>query len=282
MNSHDLIHDLKQKYDKLAANKGDLLKIILETELAETVYNSNAIENSTLTLKETEQIIAQEIVKRPSLREIYEARNLAMVMENITQKGELTKDVILTWHKMLLTGINDFIAGRFRANEEYVRIGYYIAPAPEHLDLAFTSFLTDYQNNFDGYFLDKIAKFHLEFENLHPFNDGNGRIGRVIINYQLAQLSFPPIIIRGKEKEVYSKTFEIYRETKNIKQLLKIITLALLESLHKRLAYLESKKIITLSDYVKSQNKPAPAVFNAAKRQSIPAFRERNIWKIGI
>ena len=282
MSYHNLIHDLKQKYDKLAANKGDLLKIILEAELAETVYNSNAIENSTLTLKETEQIIAQEMVKRPSLREVYEARNLAMVMENMTQEGELTKGVILMWHKMLLTGIDDFIAGRFRANDEYVRVGYYIAPAPEHLDLAFTSFLTDYQNNFEGYFLDKITKFHLEFENLHPFNDGNGRIGRVIINYQLAQLGFPPIIIRGKEKEIYGRTFATYRETKNIKPFLKIVTLALLESFHKRLAYLEGKKIITLSDYVKSQNKPAPAIFNAAKRQSIPAFRERNVWKIGV
>ncbi|MDO8515212.1 MAG: Fic family protein, partial [bacterium] len=245
------------------------------------VYNSNAIENSTLTLKETEQIIAQEMVKRPSLREIYEARNLAKIAQ-FKEKGELSKDLILIWHKTLLTDIDDFIAGRFRVNEEYVRVGYYIAPAPEHLDLAFTSFLTDYQSNFDGYFLDKITKFHLEFENLHPFNDGNGRIGRVIINYQLAQLGFPPIIIRGKEKVIYGKTFGVYRETKNIKPLLKIITLALLESFHKRLAYLEGKKIITLSDYVKSQNKSAPAVFNAAKRQSIPAFRQRGVWKIGV
>ncbi|MDO8515002.1 MAG: Fic family protein, partial [bacterium] len=76
-----LIRDLKQKYDQLAPKKTDLLKIILEAELAETVYNSNAIENSTLTLKETEQIIAQEMVKRPSLREIYEARNLAKIAQ---------------------------------------------------------------------------------------------------------------------------------------------------------------------------------------------------------
>jgi Fic family protein len=278
----NLIQNLKQKYDLLAPKNTDLLKIILEAELAETVYNSNAIENSPLTLRETERIIAQEMVKRPTLREVYEARNLAVVMNNMASKGELCKELVLSWHKLLLTGIDDFIAGRFRANDEYVRVGYYIAPAPQHLDLAFDSLLRDYQNDFDGYFLDKITKFHLEFENLHPFNDGNGRIGRVIINYQLAQLGFPPIIIRGKEKVIYGKTFEVYRETKNIKPLLKIITLALLESFHKRLAYSENKKIITLSDYVKTQDRSAPAVFNAAKRQSIPAFRERNIWKIGV
>lgn len=264
MNYRNQIRELKQKYDQLSVKKGDLLKILLKIELAETVYNSNAIENSTLTLKETERIIAQEMVRRPSLREIYEARNLAMVMENMTQKGELTKELVLTWHKMLLTGIDDFIAGRFRSGDE------------------FDSFLSDYLTDFETYFLDKIAKFHLEFENLHPFNDGNGRIGRVIINYQLAQLGFPPIIIRGKEKEIYGRTFETYRETKNIKPLLKIITLALLESFNRRLAYLESKKIITLSDYVKGQKKPAPAIFNAAKRQSLPAFRERGVWKIGV
>ena len=61
----------------------------------------------------------------------------------------------------------------------------------------------------------------------------------------------------------------------------KIITLALTESLHKRIAYLKGEKIVRLVDYAKIINKPAPAVLNAARRQTIPAFREKGIWKIG-
>jgi hypothetical protein len=60
----------------------------------------------------------------------------------------------------------------------------------------------------------------------------------------------------------------------------KVIAFALIESLHKRIAYLESAEIINLSDYVRKNNLKAPTVFNAARRQSIPAFRERSVWKI--
>jgi hypothetical protein len=61
----------------------------------------------------------------------------------------------------------------------------------------------------------------------------------------------------------------------------KILTLALLESLHKRITYLQGKTIISLSEYVLKNKRKAPAVFNAARRQTIAAFREKGIWKIG-
>jgi len=63
--------------------------------------------------------------------------------------------------------------------------------------------LLEYSGNHEDYFLDKISRFHLEFENIYPFSDGNGRVGRALINYQLMQLGFPPIIIRDKEKQTY-------------------------------------------------------------------------------
>ena len=59
-----------------------------------------------------------------------------------------------------------------------------------------------------------------------------------------------------------------------------MIALTLIESLHKRAGYLEGGEIINLSDYIKRNNLKAPAIFNSARRQNIPAFRERGIWKI--
>ena len=59
-----------------------------------------------------------------------------------------------------------------------------------------------------------------------------------------------------------------------------VLTLALLEALHKRITYLKGETIISLADYVKKHHVGAPAIFNAAKRQSIPAFREKGVWKI--
>jgi len=94
------------------------------------------------------------------------------------------------------------------------------------------------------------------------------------------RLGFPVVIIRDKEKQKYYKTFSDYRDKKNTKTMEKVVALALIESLHKRITYLKGKKIITLSDYIKAHNISASALTNAARRQNIPAFREKGVWKI--
>jgi Fic family protein len=279
------IKELKTEYDAHRKDKESLLALINEAELSESVFNSNAIENSTLTLKETEKILLDlEVSKEVSLREVFEAKNLARVMEYIiaTFNEEISEYKILLLHKMLIDNIDESIAGRFRKENEYVRIGSHIAPAPEHINLMLDQLLLEYSSGHDTYFVDNIAKFHLEFENIHPFNDGNGRIGRVIINYQLLRLGFPGIIIRDKEKKDYYKAFSEYRDNKKAKSMEKVISLAIMESLHKRIAYLKGETIISLADYAKKYNKSLHSLINTARRQTIPAFREKGVWKIGV
>ncbi|OGE18702.1 hypothetical protein A3J19_01380 [Candidatus Daviesbacteria bacterium RIFCSPLOWO2_02_FULL_41_8] len=279
------IEKLKAEYDRLKIGKDSLLKIIDEAEVPESVYNSNAIENSTLTLKETEKILLEmEVSRNVSLREVFEAKNLARVMEYIWSKSseELSRETILLLHQMLIGNIDENIAGKFRTKGEYVRVGTFIAPAPEHVERLLEEALIEYSSDQTTYFVDKIAKFHLQFETIHPFNDGNGRIGRVIINYQMYRLGFPGIIIRDKEKSIYYQSFKEYRDDKLTEIMDKIIALALLESLHKRIAYLKGNKIIEATEFATKQGKPAPVILNAAKRQTIPAFREKGVWKIGI
>ncbi len=279
------IKSLKQEYDILRVGKNALLQLIDEVEISEMVYNSNAIENSTLTLKETEKILLEmEVSRDVSLREVFEAKNLARIIEYLrtkSQKTEVSKDNIILLHQMLIGNINDDIAGRFRKIGEYVRVGAYIAPPPENIEKAIEEIIVEYTSEQDMYFVDKIAKFHLDFENLHPFNDGNGRIGRVLINYQLQRLGFPNLIIRDKEKQKYYDGFNKYRDNKNTKLMEKVLALALMESLHKRITYLKGETIIALVEHAKLLNKPAPVLLNAAGRQTIPAFREKGIWKIG-
>ncbi len=278
------IQELKAEYDSLRKGKESLLVMVDEAEIPEAVYNSNAIENSTLTLKETEKILLNmEVSRDVSVREVYEAKNLARVVEYIrtkSQEGEIDKEIILLLHKMLIGGIDDSIAGRFRTKGEYVRVGTHIAPAPEHVERMIEAILVEYTSDLNSYFLDKVGKFHLDFETIHPFNDGNGRIGRVLINYQLQRLGFPSIIVRDREKKDYYKAFGDYRDGKNTKTIEKILVLGLTESLHKRIAYLKGETIIPLSDYTKKHSLSGPAVSNAARRQKIPAFREKGVWKI--
>lgn len=279
------IQSLKKQYDTLRKEKESLLKIINESELPESVYNSNAIENSTLTLKETEKILLEmEVQRNVSLREVYEVKNLARVAEYTrlkSQEGELSQEMILLLHQMLIGIIDDNIAGRFRKKGEYVRVGAHIAPAPEHTERLVESALIEYSSDHIAYFLDKITRFHLEFETIHPFNDGNGRIGRVIINYQLFRLGFPQVMIRDKEKKEYYRAFEDWRDDKKTTAMERVISLALLEALHKRITYLKGETILYLTDYARNNQKSVPSLLNAARRQTIPAFREKGIWKIG-
>lgn len=279
------IKALKTEYDRLGKGKESLLKLIDESELSESVFNSNAIENSTLTLKETERILLEmEVSRNVSVREVFEAKNLARVMEYTRSKAlnpELSMDMVLLLHKMLIGNINDAIAGRFRTAGEYVRVGTHIAPAPENVERMMETILLDFSADHHNYFADKIAKFHLDFETVHPFCDGNGRMGRVIINFQLMRSGFPCIIIRDKEKRIYYASFNEYRDSKNTKTMEKIITLALMEALHKRIAYLRGEEITPLANFAKMHKKSLNTLLNAARRQTIPAFREKGVWKIG-
>ncbi len=279
------ISELKKEFDRLKKGKESLLVMIDEAEIPESVYNSNAIENSTLTLKETEKILLEmEVSRNVSVREVFEAKNLARVMEYVRDKmkeRDMNVDLLIFLHQMLIGSIDDKIAGRFRQKGEYVRVGTHIAPPPEHIERMIEALFEEYVSSLEGFAIDKIAKFHLDFETIHPFNDGNGRIGRVIINYQLQHLGFPVIILRDREKQDYYEGFRVYNNKKETKLMEKVITLALTESLHKRIAYLKGQKIISLKEYAERHGKTPSAVTNAAKRQNIPSFREKGIWKIG-
>lgn len=280
------LKELKIEYERLRTGKDSLLRILEEAELPELVYNSNAIENSTLTLKETEKILLEQAVMRDvSARELFEAKNLARVMEYLSTRSglELTIENVLLLHQMLIGGINDNYAGRLRKAGEYVRVGSHIAPAPEYVKQLIESLLDTYLSAHDIYFLDNIAYFHAEFERIHPFCDGNGRIGRVLVNLQLAKLGYPPVIIRNKGKRTDYYPELVKFETDGIYNgLSDLLFAALKESLHKRLAYLRGDTIVKLADYAREQGLAVNAQLNAAKRQTIPAFREKGVWKIGV
>ncbi|MDR3152208.1 MAG: Fic family protein [Bifidobacteriaceae bacterium] len=283
---------LKKEYNLLKKGKDDLLLMIYESELPEMVYNSNAIENSSLTLAETEKILLEQaVMKETSLRETYEAVNLARIIRYLYKKPnfELSIKNIELLHQMLLGGINDSYAGRVRAEGEYVRVGSYIAPAPQKVKLLLNNLIIQFNANLKIADLSAtnivklITNFHLEFENIHPFNDGNGRIGRVLINLQLLGFGFPPIIIPFKSKQIdYYSYLADYHNSNKDKGLYKKFELYLSESLNKRIAYLQGKNIINLSDYAKINGVNQSAITNKAKRQSVPAFHIRDVWKIAV
>jgi Fic family protein len=280
------IQNLKQEYEQLKTGRNDLLLMIAEAELPEMVYNSNAIENSSLTLDDTAKIIMEQEFKLKtavSVREIFEAKNLSRVIKFLWDNPyyELSVPNIEYLHGMLLTNINDNFAGRLRQKGEYVRIGTHIAPVPELVGTMLEKLVNEYLSDDVTYFLEKISHFHLEFEYIHPFCDGNGRIGRVLVNQQLAAYGYPPVIIQNSSKRKdYYPYFSDYQKNRKNNNLDNHFALALIESLNKRIAYLKGNEIVTIAEYAKGKSRSLTALLNTAKRQTIPAFRLMHTWNI--
>lgn len=276
---------LRKRYYTGSIGKEALIKLISESEVADQVYNSNAIENSTLTLEETEKIILQINLDRfITEREIFEAKNLARVVSYIDMKAkeeELTLGVITSLHKMLLANINDNIAGRFRNNDEFVRVGSHIAPHPKEVVGRLEKMLAEYHATSSENIIKRIAKLHLGFEFTHPFVDGNGRIGRVINNYLLIREGFVPINIKFVDRAMYYEAFREFEQKDSTRIMEDIVGKALTNSYHKRLAYLEGSEIITLAEYGKRNKISHSNLINKAHRQTIEAFLEKGVWKIG-
>ena len=281
--TRDKIEELVGKYLRLVEGKNELLKEIALAELPEMVYNSNAIENSTLSLEETEKIISnQELSRKTDIREVFEAKNLATITKSLFERNpnKLSVDLILELHKKLLINIDDSFAGRFRKGKEWVRVGNHLGANPMFVNNLVHDLVDEYTNS-NRYFLDNIARFHAEFETIHPFVDGNGRIGRLLINIQLLNLGLPPIIIRNKNKQtIYYALFTNYPITLNFGGFTSLFALLLQEALNKRICMLTAQKIIPVSSWAKWNNVKPNIAINKAHRQTIPAFRLRGKWMI--
>lgn len=286
LNIFGKIDALRKRYYLSATKKQSLLKLISEAEVVEQVYNSNAIENSTLTLEETEKILLQIHLDRYiSERELFEAKNLAQVVTYIDTKAkeqELDLSGILLLHKMLLSHIRDEIAGRFRNHDEWVRVGNYIAEDPKHVVKKLEKMLIQYNATPHENIIKRIALLHLTFEHIHPFVDGNGRIGRVINNYLLIREGYVPINIKFIDRNLYYDAFQEFDKKNKTSTMEEIVGKALTNSYHKRLAYLEGMEVISLAEYAKKKNISHSNLINKAHRQTIEAFSEKGIWKIGI
>lgn len=286
LNVYNKIVSLRERYIKASVGKESLLKLLSESEVAEQVYNSNAIENSTLSLEDTEKILLEiDLDRYISEREIFEAKNLARVVTYIDEKAknqELNLEEILLLHRMLISNIRDDIAGRFRNENEWVKVGTHIAPNPKEVIDRLVKMQNEYKASVHENIIKRIARLHLTFEYIHPFVDGNGRIGRVINNYLLIREGFVPVNIKFIDREMYYLAFREFESKNETNIMEEIVGKALTNSYHKRLAYLEGKEIITLVEYSKRNKISHSNLINKASRQSIEAFLEKGVWKIGV
>lgn len=195
-------------------------------------FTSNRIEGSTLTEAETAMILFQNgTVPRKTLTEQLEAKNHQVALDylfaHLAERGHIDKNLILRLHGMLMNGIRDD-AGSYRRHT--VRIVGANIPTANYLRVP--SRMADLLASLDRRPADIIqatAQLHSTFEQIHPFSDGNGRIGRLILHAQLLSANLPPAIIRPERRQEYITALNLAQRTGDMAKLEEVICRGVLE-----------------------------------------------------
>lgn len=166
-------------------------------------YNTNAIEGSVITLEETRELMKEGIAPNKPLRDIKETENhYKIFLDILGNKEDISSDLLLKWHQEIFGSTKSDIAGKYR--DYIVRVGHYRAPDWQDVESLMKDFIKLLKESKINP-VELAARAHYRFEKIHPFGDGNGRIGRMIINYILWRNGYPIIIIEYKKRISYYK-----------------------------------------------------------------------------
>ncbi len=191
---------------------------LTEEFIIEYTYNSNAIEGNTLTLRETDMVLQGLTIDRKPLKDHMEAvghkEAFDFVRDLVKEQVPLSENIIKQIHYLVLAdkredrGVYRRVPVRIMgASHEPVQ-PYLIQPKMELL-------LEDYRNS-TGHIITRLARFHIEFEGIHPFIDGNGRTGRLLVNLELMKDGYPPIDIKFSDRISYYNAFDEYHKNHNL------------------------------------------------------------------
>lgn len=180
-----------------------------EAFVSQFTYDSNAIEGNTLTLDETSHLLFDGLVPARSLREVNEALNHKRAFDHLLAfRGDVTKRFILDLHRLVVTDTlrADLASqvGNYRTVQVYIRGVDWIPAPPAAVPKDMKALLEWYtKNKKTAHPIVVAAYFHTAFELVHPFVDGNGRVGRLLLNFILRKNGYPMINIPGRRKREY-------------------------------------------------------------------------------
>lgn len=203
------IEEKKKKLDALRPLPTPVLKNLREVLSVEWIYNSNAIEGNTLTLQETSLILREGItIKGKSLREHFEAKNhenAIFFLEKITSKKyTINEKDVLKIHEYILENIMQDWAGRYRNGQVRIVGANFVPPNARKVPELMEKLVQNIQTNPQKKNIIELATFlHHQFVWIHPFFDGNGRTGRLLMNLLFMSHGYPPAVILKNDRKKY-------------------------------------------------------------------------------
>lgn len=214
----DEIEAKKHRLDSMPPLTAGEVARLNEEFIVEYTYNSNAIEGNTLTLQETDWVLKGLTVAQKPLKDHLEVvghkEAFDFISKMVKSKEPLSESLIKQIHFLVLAdkpedrGVYRRIPVRIIGAQHEPVQPYLIGPRMEQL-------LYDYSESVEP-LVTKLARFHIEFERIHPFIDGNGRTGRLLVNFELMKQGYPPIDIKFTDRIVYYKAFEAYHENQSL------------------------------------------------------------------
>jgi len=213
-----MVEIFKEFLNKERPLNDGILRKLQNNLRTEFIYNSNAIEGNTLTLRETDIILQFGItVKGKSLKEHNEVKGqeyaLDFLNEVLKKEEPLSIRLIREFHALILNDDKDN-RGKFKQENNTI-LGAKFQTTPFYQVEEKLQELIDNFNESDKNLIEKVAKFHNDFEMVHPFNDGNGRTGRLLMNLELMKNGYPITIIKNEDRGDYYQALEIASIDKN-------------------------------------------------------------------
>lgn len=234
-------------------------KIETDAQLAEVLsghsiafaYHSGKIENDKITYNDTRDIFEHDGVTAYTgdLRTLFEIRNAKLANElfltSFGEKRRMDEALVKEFQKLLT--MNTYDARRWQLGErlgEYKKHDYVtgreeIGTAPEDVQEEMAELMDELQDLKQEDALTAVAYFHVKFENIHPFADGNGRTGRLAMNYLLVMLGHPPIVVHEEDRKEYYAALEAWDTKQNLKVMISFLRSQTMKTWRKRVEKLK-------------------------------------------
>ena len=197
--------------------KGEMERL-REEFTVEFTYNSNAIEGNTLTLRETDMILKGITIDCKPLKDHLEAvghkEAFDFVCSLVKENAPLSEWNIRQIHSFVLADKKED-RGIYRRIPVMI-MGAHHTPVEPYLIQPKMEELLLWYDSCKDHIVTKLARFHIEFEGIHPFIDGNGRTGRLLVNLELMKAGFPPIDIKYTDRMAYYEAFDDYHVKHNL------------------------------------------------------------------
>lgn len=194
------------------------LERLNEEFIVEYTYNSNAIEGNTLTLRETDLVLRGLTIDKKPLKDHMEAvghkEAFEFVRELVKDHVTISERIIKQIHYLVLADKKED-RGVYRRIPVHIMGAHHEPVQPYLIEPKMEQLLYDFAESRE-HIVTKLARFHIEFEGIHPFIDGNGRTGRLLVNLELMKAGYPPIDIKFTDRIAYYNAFDEYHVKHNL------------------------------------------------------------------